>query len=120
MLHAICMATRLAPCDSDFFFQTNAIKITLSVHISTVLKNPTSTTDLQQFSVKKHFLRSPKHRAMKTYGGVEVQLQSFLASARDGTEWSATRPGRFTTGERAPRRLWSLGGPQSQAEGGQE
>jgi hypothetical protein len=39
---------------------------------------------------------------MKTYGVVEVQLHSFLTLALDGGEWSASRPCRFTYGERAP------------------
>jgi hypothetical protein len=33
----------------------------------------------------------------------------FLASAPDGGEWSASRPGRFTPGERAPGTAW-IGG----------
>jgi hypothetical protein len=33
---------------------------------------------------------------MKTYGGVEVQLQAFLTLALDRSEWSASHPrGRF-------------------------
>jgi hypothetical protein len=44
-----------------------------------------------------------KHRAMKTYGAVEVQLLAFLTSALSGGEWSLSRPGRFTAGERVPR-----------------
>jgi len=39
---------------------------------------------------------------MKTYGRVEVQLQALLTSSLDGILWSASRPGRFTPGERAP------------------
>jgi hypothetical protein len=39
---------------------------------------------------------------MKTYGGVEVQTHIFLTSALVGGESSASRPGRFTHGERAP------------------
>jgi hypothetical protein len=34
---------------------------------------------------------------MKTYGGVDVVIHVFLTSALVG-EWSASRPGRFTTG----------------------
>jgi len=34
--------------------------------------------------------------AMKSYGGVEVQLHSFLTSALDCSEWLTSRPGRFT------------------------
>jgi hypothetical protein len=51
-----------------------------------------------------------KHHAMKTYGGsVEVYLHSFLTLALDGGEWSASRPGRFTPGEKAPGTRW-IGG----------
>jgi hypothetical protein len=39
---------------------------------------------------------------MKAYGAVDVQIHIFLTSALVGGEWSASRPGRFTTGERAP------------------
>jgi len=31
-----------------------------------------------------------------------MQLHAFLSSALDGDEWSASRPCRFTPGERAP------------------
>jgi hypothetical protein len=55
---------------------------------------------------------------MKMYGAVEVYLHVFLASEVDGGEWSASRTGRFTTGERAPRYSLDrrLGGPQSRTE----
>jgi hypothetical protein len=39
---------------------------------------------------------------MKTYEGVDVEIHIFLTSARVGGEWSASRPSRFTSGERAP------------------
>jgi hypothetical protein len=39
---------------------------------------------------------------MKTYGGVDVLTHVFLASALVGGERSASRPGRFTPGERVP------------------
>jgi hypothetical protein len=39
---------------------------------------------------------------MKMYGGVDVQIHMFLASALTGGEWSASRPCRFTPQERAP------------------
>jgi hypothetical protein len=39
---------------------------------------------------------------MKAYGGVDVQIHIFLTSALAGGEWSASRPCRFTSGERAP------------------
>jgi hypothetical protein len=43
---------------------------------------------------------------MKTYGGADVQIHVFLTSALDGGEWSASRPGRFTPGERASGTHW--------------
>jgi hypothetical protein len=46
---------------------------------------------------------------MKTYGGVDVYIHTFLTSALDGGEWSASRPCRFTPGERAPGTHW-IGG----------
>jgi hypothetical protein len=42
-----------------------------------------------------------KHYAMKAYGGAAVQIHIFLTSALAGDEWSASRDGRFTPGERA-------------------
>jgi hypothetical protein len=38
---------------------------------------------------------------MKTYGGMQGYLQSFLISVLDVGEWSPSRPGRFT-----PRSYW--------------
>jgi hypothetical protein len=32
-----------------------------------------------------------KHHAMKTHGGVKVQLHAFLTSVLNGGEWSASR-----------------------------
>jgi hypothetical protein len=46
---------------------------------------------------------------MKAYGGVAVLNQVFLTSALAGGEWSASRPGRFNPGERAPGTHW-IGG----------
>jgi hypothetical protein len=47
---------------------------------------------------------------MKTYGGLDVYIHVFLTSALAGGDWSASRPGRFTPGERpAPRTRW-IGG----------
>jgi hypothetical protein len=40
--------------------------------------------------------------AMKAYEEVDVQIHIFLTSALDGGEWSASHPGRFIPGERAP------------------
>jgi hypothetical protein len=39
---------------------------------------------------------------MKTYVGVDGQIHVFLTSVLFGSEWSASRPDRFTPGERAP------------------
>jgi hypothetical protein len=43
---------------------------------------------------------------MKGYVGVNVQTHVFLTTALVGGEWSASRPGRFTPGERAPGTHW--------------
>jgi hypothetical protein len=39
---------------------------------------------------------------MKAYGGVDIYIHIFLTLALAGGEWSASRPGRFTPGERVP------------------
>jgi hypothetical protein len=46
---------------------------------------------------------------MKAYGGVDVWVHVFLTSALVRDEWSPSRPGRFTPGERAPGYHW-IGG----------
>jgi hypothetical protein len=46
---------------------------------------------------------------MKAHGGVDVYIYVFLNSALVGGEWSASRPDRFTPGERAPGTYW-IGG----------
>jgi hypothetical protein len=49
-----------------------------------------------------------KHHAMKMCRGVEVLLHAFLTSALDGSEWSASRPSRFTPCERPSSTLWTV------------
>jgi hypothetical protein len=39
---------------------------------------------------------------MKTYGVVDVQIHVSLTSALVGGEWSASRRGSFTRGEKPP------------------
>jgi hypothetical protein len=46
---------------------------------------------------------------MKEYEGVALHIHIFLTSALAGGEWSASRSGRFTRGERAPGNHW-IGG----------
>jgi hypothetical protein len=46
---------------------------------------------------------------MKAYGGVDVEIHTFLNSALDGGKWSASRPGRFAPRERTPGIHW-IGG----------
>jgi hypothetical protein len=52
---------------------------------------------------------------MNAYGGVDVWIHIFLTSALAGGEWSVSRPGRFTPGERAPGTHWVGGwvGPRA-------
>jgi hypothetical protein len=54
-------------------------------------------------------------RVMNAYGGMEVQLRSFLTSAIEADEWSS-RSGHFIPGKelRHPRSVW-LGGHRSQS-----
>jgi hypothetical protein len=51
---------------------------------------------------------------MKKYGGVEIYTALFSSLALDGCEWSASRPGRLTPGEKAPGTHWIEGwvGPE--------
>jgi len=51
-------------------------------------------------------LFSTENHAMKAYWGVEVELHVFLTAALNGSEWSASRAGRFTPWERAPGTHW--------------
>jgi hypothetical protein len=55
---------------------------------------------------------------MKVYGGVVVSIHIFLTSTLAGGEWSASRPCRFTPGERAPDTRWlgSRVGPRRRGE----
>jgi hypothetical protein len=46
---------------------------------------------------------------MNAYGVVDVLIHIFLTSALVVGEWSASRPGRFTPGERDPGTHW-IGG----------
>jgi hypothetical protein len=43
---------------------------------------------------------------MKAYGGVDVRIHIFLTLALARGEWSASRPSRFTPGERALSTHW--------------
>jgi hypothetical protein len=54
---------------------------------------------------------------MKTYGGVKVELHILLTTALVGGQWSASRNGRFTPWETAPRYPLDrrLGGPQNRS-----
>jgi hypothetical protein len=52
---------------------------------------------------------------MKAYGEKDVYIYIFLTSALVGGEWSASRPGRFTPRERAPRTHWTGGWVDSRA-----
>jgi hypothetical protein len=46
---------------------------------------------------------------MKAYGGVDEYIHIFLTPTLVGGEWSASRSGRFTPGERSPGTHW-IGG----------
>jgi hypothetical protein len=55
-------------------------------------------------NIKRYALTD--HHAMKAYWGVEVWLHSFFDLGTRWGEWSASRPDRFTTKERAPGSHW--------------
>jgi hypothetical protein len=59
---------------------------------------------LSQIKVKVKSLCLIKHQD-KTWG-VEVQLHAFFISALDGGEWSASNPGRVTSGKEFLVRGW--------------
>jgi hypothetical protein len=46
------------------------------------------------------------HHAMKMYEEIEIIAPSFLTSALDGREWSASRPGCFIPRDKAPYTHW--------------
>jgi hypothetical protein len=50
-----------------------------------------------------------KHYAMKAYEGDYIHIQVSLTSALLGGDWSASRPDRFTSGERVHGTHW-IGG----------
>jgi hypothetical protein len=49
-----------------------------------------------------------RHHAVKAYGGMEIWFH-ILTSALNGGGWSASRPCRFTLGERTPGTHWIRG-----------
>jgi hypothetical protein len=55
---------------------------------------------------------------MKAYGGMDVKMHTFLTSTLAGGEWTASRPGRFIPGERAPGTHWMRGwvGPRARLD----
>ena len=54
-------------------------------------------SDDSRMATHKRKVRSCVARAMKAYGGAEVQLHSVLTSETDAGESSASRPGRLNT-----------------------
>jgi hypothetical protein len=89
------------PCGRDVCnFQNRSPKVTIerSALVLRILKVPGSNLDPVKLKVSPCLI---KRHAMKTYWGAKVQFHSFLTSALDGGEWSASHPGRFTCGERA-------------------
>jgi hypothetical protein len=55
----------------------------------------------------------PSAQTTKTHKRTEMKLYSFFTTALNGSEWSTSRPGRFTCGKEPQYPLCSrLGGPQ--------
>jgi hypothetical protein len=93
-----------------------------SKHLSKT--QPTNTRvieiSLYQNSAKKWVRLSlclTKHYAIRTYGGVDLQIRIFLTSATIGGEWSASRLSRFTLRGESPQYTLDrrLGEPQSRS-----
>jgi hypothetical protein len=60
--------------------------------------------------IKKKKVKQSRYTPWRRLGGEGYSSYSFLTSALDGGEWSASRPGRtFTPGERNPRTHWTGG-----------
>jgi hypothetical protein len=64
---------------------------------------------LYQLSYRASKAKLLKHYAMKASGEMDVEIHIFLSSALAGSEWSAPRLGRFTTGKRASGTHWIKG-----------
>jgi hypothetical protein len=90
-----------------YFFCKGKFKISLQ---KSTFMDTRQETCKESVKIKKLALcLTIKHYAMKAYGGVDVEIHIFLTSALVGGEWSASRTGRFTSGERAPSIRW-IGG----------
>jgi len=77
--------------------------------------NSTTTTCLEELSKSKRKAVPLRHAGAK--GEKRYSSYSFLTSALDGGEWSASRPGRALTPGKDPQYPLDrrLGGPQSQS-----
>jgi len=54
------------------------------------------------------FNYAPRHEEV-LYRGVDTQFHAFLTSALEGSEWSASRHGRFTSGVKDAGTHWTGG-----------
>jgi hypothetical protein len=73
------------------------------MHIKCWSENQKGKNHLGEYKVKvKLSLCLTKHHAMKTYWGSGGVVHAFLTSVLVGGEWSNSRTGRFTLGERTP------------------
>jgi hypothetical protein len=69
-------------------------KAKVLIHILVVAPQLMSNTLVNVWLLStRYILTLIKHRTMKTYEGVEVQLHLFITSALDGSEWSDLRYG---------------------------
>jgi hypothetical protein len=76
------------------------------LNISQLYRSPRPVTGIALLFLLLRVMWDPSLCLAKTCGGVNIQIKISLTSALDGGEWSASRPCRFTAGERAPVTHW--------------
>jgi hypothetical protein len=89
-------------------FVIRKVYILLISEISTIYRQETLHTEACEHA-SDIAVNLSLYYAMKAFGGVDIYIHIFLVSALVGSEWSASRPGRFTHWERASVTHW-IGG----------
>jgi hypothetical protein len=91
--------TRCSPISNGFF---EWVRFILSVYVHNVEYYDANWGTKDNLTKECKSKIKYLYHAMKTYGGVTVEIRVFLTSTLVGGEWSASRPCRFIPGEKAP------------------